>query len=342
MTPDPKYPFKIPTADGAGRPIRVQVPLPKPAPGKKVAKKAPRPAPPVEDFEDPQAVEERLANFHGESENYRREPLMLRFTDMQVDPRYQRGENPSEIKHIADNHRPAALGTPVISGRTDEDGEVSFWVLDGQQRRAGSLLVGYNELLLCDVHWNLTLAEEAQLFLDLNYRRDITAAGKFKSALVALEPEALAIAKILDDLGIMLSDPRGFTAVAKARALVRRRNGFEHFRWALETLQSVYDKGNGGGMYDGRLVDGMAMFIRHHEGRFKQTDLEVKLRRGGDEGDLLIAAQALRKVHSMNVGTAVANAAARLFNHHRSKNKLPLIGFSSEPNEYDEFEYETE
>ena len=337
MTPDPKYPFKIPTADGTGRPIKVQVPLPKPPPGKKVAKKASRPV--VEEFEDPQAVEERIANFHGESENYRREPLMLRFTDMQVDPRYQRGENPSEIKHIADNHRPAALGTPVISGRTDEDGEVSFWVLDGQQRRAGSLLIGYNEPVLCDVHWNLTLAEEAQLFLDLNYRRDITAAGKFKSALVALEPEALAIAKILDDLGILLSDPRGFTAVAKARTLVRRKNGFDHFRWALETLQSVYDKGNGGSMYDGRLVDGMVTFVRHFEGRFKQTDLEVKLRRGGDEEDLLNAAQALRRVHTMHIGTAVANAAARFYNHHRSKNKLPLIGFNSEPDEYD---YEAE
>lgn len=342
--PDPRHPFRSPEP-AIKRAIRVGA-RPTAPPGKKAAKKAQPPAfvPPVDEVEA--TPEEISSRFRGENPDYQRTSEELLFTAMQIDPRYQRGENPGEVRHIAENFRPAALGTPVISARVDADtDEITFWVLDGQQRRAGAILAGYNEPVRCDVHWNLTLAEEAQLFLDLNYRRDITAAGKFKSALVALEPEALQIKKILDDLGITLNDPRGFTAVAAARSVVKRKNGFEQFRWALETLQRAFDNG-AGGCYDGRLVVGLATFYRHNEGRFKQHDLESKLRKGGmDHEDLLNAAQALRKVHgvsSMQIGTAVANAVVRAYNYKLSKTKLPMIGLASEPEYADDYEDVTE
>jgi len=274
-------------------------------------------------------------SFQGRNPGHRREGVWLTFSKMLVDPTYQRAENQAEIRHIAANHRPAALGTPVLSAREDAAGNVTFWVLDGQQRRAGSLLAGYDEVILCDVHYGLTAAEEAQLFLDLNFRKDVAAGDKFRAALAAEEEEALAIKAVLDSLDIKLGDPRGFTAVAKARALVRKKNGLAQFHWALATLQRVYDTGSGG-VYDGRLVDGFATFIRHHDGKFTQTDLEKKLRTAGrDTTDLINDANTLRDVHRYQVGTAVANTIIRYYNVHRSKNKLPWIGLNGGPEDAD-------
>lgn len=338
MAPQDRYPrFQIPTAPSGSRAVRVQgnaISTAPPAKPSKVAKKTAVAEPQAP--EPPLSAEEVAEKFVSTNPDHYFEIVELRFSDMQIDPRYQRSENPSEIRNIRDNFRPEALGTPVMSARLNADtGEWEYFVLDGQQRRAGGMAAGYDEPIPSQVHYHLTLAEEAQLFLDLNYRKDVTAADKFMASLIAENPNALAIKKVLDDLEISLNNPRGFSAVVKALAIIKRKNGLAQLRWALETIQSVYDDGTGG-VYDGRVVDGFVTFLRHREAWFTQTELERKLRNAGDLLVLTQQAETFRKVHGGHIHTAIANSIIRAWNSHRSKKKMPFIGLGAEE-EYEEY-----
>lgn len=203
--------------------------------------------------ENPQA-DEVNRNFRGSSENHAVTFEWLTFEDMTIDPRVQRPANLPEQRNIAKNFNPAALGTHTLSRRVAADGTVTNVLLDGQQRRGGSILAGYNEKVRCLVHHELTLPEEAQLFLDLNFRRAVPATTTYQVQLVAGHESALALELILDGVGIRSCIAGGFQAVQTGRKLVERTNGVANLTWALQQVKAIYDQGEGG-VYDGIVVE---------------------------------------------------------------------------------------
>lgn len=266
--------------------------------------------------------------FVSQNENHTVSVRRLRFRDTIIDPRIQRPENKAEINAIVREYNPAALGVATLSCRVDEDGNETFVVLDGQQRRAASLIVNYDELVPFTVHYGLTSAEEAQLFRQLNYRRAVTAAVLFKTSLIEGNPVTLAIQAICDHLGIPIGVPNGLNAVDLAKRLANTKDGLRHFRWALEEIQEIFDPERKGGVYDNRIVEGFAMFHRFYEGRVDVKRLERKLKEIGGVHQLLGQANNIMNYKGGRAAQAVLDAMVHRYNHHmgsRGTKALPEV-----------------
>jgi hypothetical protein len=225
--------------------------------------------------------------------------------DMEIDSRLQRTEQLTLINSIANEFNELALGTLHISLRVDDDGEEHLIVLDGQQRRKGSMLAGYTNQLRCIMYKNLTFSQEAQLFRLLNNRKSVNAPTLFRIAIAEGDVQATAIAAILTQLNIPLAVPGGFAAVVAARRIAARRGGLGHLRWALEIVQRVY----GGSpdapkdtktIYDSRVVEALSL-LHERDGHFlNERNLVSKLAKQPNGIDGLV--QRARTIGTLNKG----------------------------------------
>lgn len=93
--------------------------------------------------------------------------VWVEVSQLQIDRRYQRDFRPSVVNRIAKDWDFAAAGVLSVSQRED----MSMWIIDGQHRYLGALKRGV-KLLRCEIHHNLTIEQEAQLWLVLNKNRN--------------------------------------------------------------------------------------------------------------------------------------------------------------------------
>jgi hypothetical protein len=130
----------------------------------------------------------------------------LPVNQLEIDRRVQRqGLNLTKVRRIAKNYNPAALGIVTVSFRKDR----SYVVIDGGHRTEATRIVTDNTgTLVCHVFKDLTLAEEVQMFLDLN---DTTQPPKIDKYLVLRSGEgpdadaARDIAELLGNYGWQIS-----------------------------------------------------------------------------------------------------------------------------------------
>jgi hypothetical protein len=267
------------------------------------------------------------STFKASNPNHRFRYEWVDLKSLTIDPRIQRGEEGPEINHIAANFNPAALGTFTLSRR----GDGTIVVLDGQQRRAAALKIDYSEQVQAIVHENLTLPEEAQLFLDLNYRRSVNSWTNFRIARTAGDELAQAIGVVLDELHIPLGGPKGFSAVVMARRVAKRQGGLTHLHWALRQVQAVYDPAREGGVYDGRVVEAFSMLYREYSTVIDEDNLHKKLARvGGGIDDLIGHGHTVQKVAHppVKIAKAIARAVALRYNVGKPKGSphaLPML-----------------
>lgn len=137
-----------------------------------------------------------------------------------VDSGYQRPLT-SFVETVAREYDPALLGTLIVSERDDG----SMAVIDGQTRMEGA---ARNEepALPCLVYSGLTREQEAQLFADLQTkRRGMATYLRFRAALVAKQPEAVAIAGLVQQAGFeldVLETPQTVKAISSLENVYRR------------------------------------------------------------------------------------------------------------------------
>ncbi len=127
---------------------------------------------------------------------------------LEIDPRYQRSiDNPESqalIAEIALNWHWGRAQVLAVSRR-----EGRLFVVDGQHRLAAARLRGDIQQLPCLIEEFADVAEEAQLFNDLNdRRRPVSAIDKFRAALVAGDESCTAIAGAMERAGLTLA-PHG-------------------------------------------------------------------------------------------------------------------------------------
>jgi hypothetical protein len=219
------------------------------------------------------------AAFSAMNPGHRVEFAMVDYDTLDIDPSIQRDEEPDEIGRIVREFNPSALGIVTVSVRDVSDpvtGEpvTHSFLVDGQQRRAVCRIVGYEHKLPALVHYGLTKAQEAQLFLDLNNRKGVGPWSKYKSRIQAGEPQALAIQAILTELDVPIGPPSGFSAIAKADSIYRSSvRGGANLRFALEMMRDTY------GSYDGRILGGFARLYEEFasDSRFKVETLRERL-----------------------------------------------------------------
>lgn len=137
-----------------------------------------------------------------------------------VDKAYQRPLT-SFAKIVAEDWNPAMVGALIASERAG--GKLA--VVDGQTRMYGAEQNGVSALP-CVVYTDLSRAQEAELFADLQTkRRGMATYLRFRAALVAKRPEAIAIAALVQSAGFELDTeetPRTVKAIAALEYVYRR------------------------------------------------------------------------------------------------------------------------
>lgn len=263
--------------------------------------------------------------FKSENPDHYHQIRRLRFDETVIDPVIQRSEVTSEINTIAKHFSPPALGVPTLSCRIDENGNETYVVLDGQQRRAAALKVGYNELVEFTVHYNLSLKDEAWLFLNLNYRRSVSAAVRFKNELVGEDPVALAIQSVCNGLGIEIGVASGLMAVDVAKRLANTQEGLRHFRWALEEIQAIFDPGLHGGVYNNQVIEAFARFHRHYEGKVDVKRLRRKVSELGTVSQFTGQAKNVLSFRGGRISDCMIDVLVKQYNHHMGTNSANAL-----------------
>lgn len=191
----------------------------------------------------------------------------------------------SFVEKIENDYNPALVGTLVLSERS----KTRYALIDGQTRAEGMKRVQETEAP-CIVFEGLTLQQEAQLFAKFQTeRRGMTSASRFKAEVIAKDPTAVAIEKVLADCGFFVdhnsNEPGAMRAVAALEyvyrgTMDRRFKGGQHADPELlaDTLETI--KGAWPRLPDTAksavMIRGMAWYIaRDPDGKPRSTDLDL-------------------------------------------------------------------
>lgn len=141
-----------------------------------------------------------------------------------IDSRYQRNRIESWISILAHSWNEDKNNPFVVSLRSNGN----FYVMDGQQRH-GALQMMDNapEEVFAKIFEGLTLAQEADLFVSAaEDRRGLTTETRFKAALEAQHPWAMAVERAATAAGFRVGSKgaqNNISAIASAREIFRRR-----------------------------------------------------------------------------------------------------------------------
>lgn len=243
--------------------------------------------------------------------------MKLKVNQITLDARYQReldqNRSSSMSKHI-DSDR---IGVPVISRRRDG----MCVVLDGQHRvRALEMAGKGNEQILCEVHSDLSLVEEAQLFLKLNSgRKAVRIYDKWRAQVVAKEATTLEIEKIVTGLGLHISKTQSRNGICAISSAVAVHNKYKNLHTTLSVLKSWAD--GDPGAYEGELIKGVGVFLATYQ---KEVDPKKLVKQLETYSPERVCARILRttsRSDSIPSRDAAIIVLREIYNH-RSKIKL--------------------
>lgn len=185
---------------------------------------------------------------------------LLRPSDIQVDPALQRVLKKTHVAQMVGAFNPLFLGTPVIARRSGG----ALFVLDGQHRIVTVCTAGHGCVpIMCEVHSELTIAEEAEVFYVMNRSRiAISKWDAFKVRLVSGEQEACSIEAIVARCGLRVAPGKGRNAVAAYKALEFVHAQYGNLETTLTALKGYAPEDSS--TYNGVLIKSMALFI--HQG----------------------------------------------------------------------------
>lgn len=232
-----------------------------------------------------------------------------------TDARFQRDLDESRAKRMGKHLDVRRIGHPVVSVR--EDG--SMVALDGQHRLQAMRVAGVDDAILCDAWHGLTLAEEAELFILLQAdRKAVRVYDKFKARLVARDPVALEIEKIVKAAGLRIAKAQGNNCICAIKALESAHARYRNLPKSLSVLLKWSD--GDPGAFDGHLITDVACFLAQHP-KVDLIRLAEKLAPYSPERIL----SRIRRVQGNSDELPRGEAACRVFReiyNYRSRDKL--------------------
>jgi hypothetical protein len=254
----------------------------------------------------------------------------LHAKEFSVDLKVQRLLNEARADAMADDFQPHALGLVTASKRAD--GHV--YTLDGNHRISAARKASYDGLIACRLFENLTLKEEAALFLTLNSSRAVQAIDRFKVRITEGEPVAVGINKVLKTYGLHVdwanNDSLGVISAIGALetvytgANVREKGEYpELVDKVVRTLNKAYGEKADRATYSRIMLEGLGIFIATFGSRIDYDRL-VYVLQGTVPRQIVVQTRALKdaKVARGSLGTQSAIVIHRLYNN-RWKAKLP-------------------
>ena len=254
----------------------------------------------------------------------------LHAKEFSIDLKVQRILNEARADAMSEDFQPHALGLVTASKRTD--GHV--YILDGAHRISAARKADYDGLIATRLFENLTLQEEASLFLTLNSSRAVQAIDRFKVRITEGEPVAVGINNVLKTYGLHVdwanNDSLGVISAIGALetvytgANVREKGQYpELVDKVARTLQKAYGEKADRATYSKVMIEGLGIFIATFGSRIDYDRL-VYVLQGTTPRQIVVQTRALKdaKVHRGTLGMNSAVVMHRLYNN-RWKAKLP-------------------
>jgi hypothetical protein len=259
--------------------------------------------------------------------------VQLHAKEFSVDLRVQRQLNQGRAEEMAEDFQPEALGLLVASLRADGH----TYIVDGQHRMVAARLAKYDGLLDTKLFTDLTLQEEAALFLALNKGRAIQAIDKFKARVTQGEPQACSINKVLRayDLHVDWANNQSLNVISAIGTLEKVYSGCgvrdegahpDLVDKVIRTLHRAYDGANlDRSTYSRTMLEGLGVFVATFGKRINYDRL-VSVLQGTVPRQIVAQTRTLRDAKVTRAGSLGQNAAEvihRLYNARGWKDKLP-------------------
>jgi hypothetical protein len=247
--------------------------------------------------------------------------------ELKIDSEAQRKLSMHWVKDRVTEFDPDKMGLIVVNKRSDG----STYVVDGQHRVQLVLALGWDDQQVqCECFEGLTRQEEAQLFLDRNYRRAVRPYDKFRIRLTAKEPIACDIHKTLERSGLKVSDNGdGVGSVSAVVALERihngakisQSNGPKALQDALRIIIESWGKESTN--FAGVVVEGIGLVKLRYGPKASNAALVKKLATiGGGAAGLIGRARASKDIHGQTMPRNVAAVIVDSYNRGKRNNKL--------------------
>jgi uncharacterized coiled-coil protein SlyX len=221
---------------------------------------------------------------------------------LEVDDRYQRPLT-NFWKTVSEGFNPALVGTLIVSERRNGNKHI----IDGQTRWMAMKDRGLPGAP-CLIYEGLTMQQEARLFADLQtQRRGMRTYDRFRAQLVAKEPLAVGISRVVQEQGFDLSATETSYTMRAIAALERAyRVDPEHLADVLTVIRNVWGVENRDAV-SAQIIAGLSSFLRTQE-RLDYDRLEKRLR---DVTPKLIQNQASQIREGAGYGTGAAKSVSQ-------------------------------
>lgn len=148
---------------------------------------------------------------------------MVPMGSMEVYQSTQRPQNQAWVEHLLSNFDPSLVGLLVVCHRNGR-----YYIVDGQHRYyAYRAYVGdgwERKHIQCRVYDDLTDREMAELFLQLNDTRSVTAYDRFEKSVVAKRDDESEVNKIVKESGLAVKPGKADQSVGCVGTLMRVYN----------------------------------------------------------------------------------------------------------------------
>lgn len=248
----------------------------------------------------------------------------IRVGDLQPWTRCQRKLDERRAATIAAEFDPDKFGIPLVMARGRRR-----LVVDGQHRVAALRILEWDDQLIeCEIHKGLTDAQAADLFIGRNTTVRVPAVPRFKAAVVAGNPDAIAINEMVESFGLAVAH-NGNNAISAVKALERvyrpvSTNG--PFPKALHSTLSVM-AGAWGATHEtmqGALIDGIGrVFVTYGDLVDLNTARHKLARIPGGASGLIGDARGLRRLVGGTLTDGIAALVVTAYNKGRRSQKLP-------------------
>jgi hypothetical protein len=254
-------------------------------------------------------------------------------SDLELDRRVQRqGLNMNKVKRMVKKYNLGALGVLTVSYRADR----SYVVIDGQHRvEATRIFTSNTGILKCHVFGldgdHLTLAEEAQMFLDLNDTTKPPNIDKFMVRQNTDGPDgdnAKDLAQIVGVYGFKISrvvangNINAVTVMEKLYELSQKLGAEPNL---VQATMIVVSRSWGNDRYglQGAILEGIGRMFAEYGSRIDLDRLieAMKNYKGGPQG-LVSEAGGLAALRKGKVAMAVAELLTEAYNHGRRTKQL--------------------
>lgn len=257
--------------------------------------------------------------------------MWLPLQGMKIDPMVQRLLRPTWVKKHVPNFNADQIGTLVVSLRRDG----STYVLDGQHRVELLRAVEWgDQLAYCEVFKDITLEEEAAIFLARNDRLSVRSFDKFKSRRTQGDPVALDIVRIVSAAGLAIAEGGNEGHISAVNALERvyrgggiadTKDGANALRQVLQLIVAAW--GSESANFHGLVIEGLGLVLLRYGRKIDTDALIAKLSKvGGSAAGLIGQAKGLYQIHGGSLAFHVGGIVVIRYNRGRRSGKLEKWG----------------